>query len=413
MLAELVHHVVGVDPDRDWITLAVLDARTAGVVAEGRFPATADGYDEAVIVVDGHSVETERAWVIEGSAGYGRGLAVALGRRGGWVIEFDRPTRKAKDGAKSDALDAIRAAREMLGRKRLSVPRAHDGAREAIRVYAVTRAGAVRVRTGAINELKAMIVTADETLRAELRGLSTARQVATCAKFRDRPRGAVHEQATRAVMRALAQRVQVLDAEIEAHDRALRELIDHAAPQLIAERGIGYITAAEFYIAWSHPGRCHSEAAFARLGGTSPVPATSGQNQTRHRLNRGGDRQLNRALYLVAVTKQRCDPATRAYVARRVAEGKTEREAIRCIKRFLARRVWRLLEHSNINDRAVKGGGVKGGRRPAQRTLEAGPVDRVASSIRSAPATGRGLLALSDGRNPAPQRRPRRTEITA
>ena len=173
-------------------------------------------------------------------------------------------------------------------------------------------------------------------------------QVATCAKFRDRPTSAVHEQATRAAMRSRAQRVQLLDAEIDLHDRALRELLDDATPQLLAERGIGYITAAQFYLAWSHPGRCHSEAAFARLGGTSPVPATSGQNQARHRLNLGGDRQLNRALYHVAITKQRCDPATRAYIARRVAEGKTEREAIRCIKRFLARRVWRLLEHSNI-----------------------------------------------------------------
>ena len=112
-------------------------------------------------------------------------------------------------------------------------------------------------------------------------------------------------------MRALARRIEHLDAEVDDHDRALKHLLDEAAPQLLAERGIGYVTAAEFYIAWSHPGRCHSEAAFARLGGTSPVEATSGQNQTRHRLNRGGDRQLNRALYHVAITKQRCDPATK------------------------------------------------------------------------------------------------------
>jgi transposase len=348
MLAELVDHVIGVDPDRDRITLAVLEAHTSGVVAEGRFPATGDGYQEAIVFVDGHSVETERAWVIEGSAGFGRGLTVALAGRGEWVLEFDRPTRKTKDGAKSDALDAIRAAREMLGRNRLSVPRAHEGVREAIRVHAVTRAGAVRARTAAINELKALIVTADEALRGELRGLRTSGQVAACAKFRDRPHAAVHERATRTAMRSLAQRIQLLDGEIDEHDRALRKLLDQAAPQLIAERGIGYITAAAFYLAWSHPGRCHSEAAFARLGGTSPVPATSGQNQTRHRLNRGGDRQLNRALYLVAVTKQRCDPATKTYIARRVAEGKTEREAIRCIKRSLARRVWRLLEHPPI-----------------------------------------------------------------
>jgi len=236
----------------------------------------------------------------------------------------------------------------MLGRKRLSVPRAHDGVREAIRVHAVTRAAAVRARTGAVNELKAMIVTADESLRAQLRGLRTAGQVAACASFRDRRCAPVHERATRNAMRSLARRIQLLESEIVDHERALKELLDEAAPQLVAERGIGYVTAADIYIAWSHPGRCHSEAAFARLAGTAPVPATSGQNQTRHRLNRGGDRQLNWALYMVAVTKRRCDPTTKAYIARRVTEGKTEREAIRCVKRFLARRVWRLLEHPPI-----------------------------------------------------------------
>jgi len=348
MLAELVHHVIGVDPDRDWITLAVVDARTSGVVTEGRFPATGDGYRDAVELVDGHSVDTERAWIIEGSAGYGRGLAVMLSHLGEWVIEFDRPTRKTKDGAKSDALDAIRAARETLGRDRLSIPRAHDGVREAMRVHAVTRAAAVRARTGAINELKAIIVTADETIRAPLRGLRTAQQVTVCARFRDRAATTVEQRCTRACLRALARRIEHLNAEVDDHDRVLKELLDQTAPQLIAERGIGYVTAAAFYIAWSHPGRCHSEAAFARLGGTSPIEATSGQNQTRHRLNRGGDRQLNRALYHVAITKQRCDPATKAYIARRTAAGKTEREAIRCIKRFIARRVWRLLEHPPI-----------------------------------------------------------------
>jgi transposase len=348
MLAELVDHVVGVDPDRDWITLAVVDARTSGVIAEGRFAATGDGYRDAVEFVDAHSVDTDRAWVIEGSAGYGRGLTVMLGGRGEWVVEFDRPTRKTKDGAKSDALDAIRAAREMLGRERLSTPRAHDGVREAIRVHTVTRAAAVRARTGTINELKALIVTADEELRAQLRGLRTSQQVATCARFRERGSMSIEQRCTRSALRALARRIQLLDDEVDDHDRALKELLDQAAPQLIAERGVGYVTAAEFYITWSHPGRCHSEAAFARLAGTSPVAATSGQNQTRHRLNRGGDRQLNRALYHVAITKHRCDPATRDYIARRRAEGKTEREAVRCIKRFLARRIWRLLEHPPI-----------------------------------------------------------------
>lgn len=348
MLAELVQHVIGVDPDRDWITLAVVDARTTGVIAQGRFRATAGGYADAIDFVDGHSIDTERAWAVEGTASYGRGLTMALTRRGEWVIEFDRPTRKTKDGAKSDALDAVRAARETLGRTRLSTPRAHDGVREAIRVHAVTRAGAVRARTGAINELKAMIVSADEELRGPLRGLRTSHQVAHCARFRDGTQSTVERRGTRLAMRALARRIEHLNDEIDDHNKALKALLEQAAPQLLAERGIGYITAAEFYLAWSHPGRCRSEAAFARLGGTSPVEATSGQNQTRHRLNRGGDRRLNRALYHVAITKRRCDPATKVYIDHRVADGKTERDAIRCLKRYLARRIWRLLEHPPI-----------------------------------------------------------------
>ena len=170
MLAELVDHVIGVDPDRDWITIAAVDAHSSGVVATGRFPAERDGYRDAIEWADAHSIPGERAWVIEGTASYGRGLCAALQRHDELVVEFDRPTRKAtKDGAKSDALDAERAAREALGREQLCEPRAHDGIREAIRVHAVARAAAVRARTAAINELKALVVTADETLKDRCR----------------------------------------------------------------------------------------------------------------------------------------------------------------------------------------------------------------------------------------------------
>jgi transposase len=345
MLAELVDHVIGVDPDRDWITVALIEARSSGVLATERFCASGDGYRDAVLWADGHSVGSERAWVIEGTASYGRGLTAMLQRRGEWVIEFDRAERKAtKDGAKSDALDAVRAGREALGRSRLTEPRAHSGLREAIRVHTVTRAAAVRARTAAINELKALVVTAADELRNELRGMRTRKLVERCTRFRDTPCRDVDLRCTRAAMRALARRIEHLNDEVADHDRMLKQLLDDAAPQLIAERGVGYVTAAAFYLAWSHPGRCRNEAAYARLSGTAPLEATSGQHQNRHRLNRGGDRQLNRALYLVAVTRQRCCPATKAYVARRTAEGMTEREAIRCIKRFIARRVWRLLE---------------------------------------------------------------------
>ncbi len=346
MLAELVDHVIGVDPDRDWITAAVLDAATAGVLAAGRFAANTDGYRQVVAWADEYSTATERAWAVEGTASYGRGLTAALGRRGEWVIEFDRATEKpAKDGSKTDELDAIRAGRETLGRTKLASPRTHQGAREAMRVHAVARETAVRARTAAINELKAFVVTADESLRSELRGLRTPGLVKRCCGFRHSPSRSVDQACTRAVMRAVARRICHLNDEINSHEQALAGLVDQAAPQLVAEVGIGPVTAAAFYIAWSHPGRCRNEAAFARLAGVSPIPVTSGQTQHRHRLNRRGDRQLNRALHHVAVTRIRCHPPTKAYKTKRTIEGKTDREIRRCIKRYIARRVFRLLEH--------------------------------------------------------------------
>jgi transposase len=165
MLGELVDHVIGVDPDRDRITAAIIEARTTGVVATERFSANSAGYDEAISWAEAFTVAGERAWSVEGTASYGSGLTAALGRAGEWVIEFDRPREKAsKDGAKTDELDAVRAARETLGRHRLHVPRAHDGHREALRVHTVTRAGVVRARTAAINELKALVLTAPDEI---------------------------------------------------------------------------------------------------------------------------------------------------------------------------------------------------------------------------------------------------------
>jgi transposase len=227
----------------------------------------------------------------------------------------------------------------------LHQPRIHDGHREALRVHAVTRAGAVRARTAAINELKAFLVTSEDSLRSELRGLTTRALVKKCAAMRDSEQRPIAQRCTRNTLRCLARRVQHLNDEIKIHDRAIRTLLDQAAPQLVAQPGIGHVTAAAFYIAWSHPGRCRNEAAYARLGGVAPLPATSGQQQTRHRLNRNGDRDLNHALYIVAMTRSRCHPDTIAYRARRRAEGRTDREITRCVKRYIARQVWRLLEH--------------------------------------------------------------------
>jgi len=349
MLAELVDHVIGIDPDRDWITVAVIDAHTTGVVATERFGADSAGYDEAISWAEALTVEGERAWAIEGTASYGRGLTAALARASEWVIEFDRPRGKAsKDGAKSDELDAVRAARETLGRTRLHEPRAHDGHREALRVHTVTRAGVVRARTAATNELKALVLTAPDDLRQELRHLTTRSLVKRCVAFRDTPQRPIAERCARNTMRSIARRIICFNDEVAVHDTAMKQLIDEAAPQLVAEPGIGHVTAAMFYIAWSHPGRCRNEAAFARLAGVAPLPTTSGQRQDRHRLNRSGDRQLNNALYVVALARSRNHHATRDYRDRRRSEGKTDREIRRCLKRYIARRVWRLLEHPQV-----------------------------------------------------------------
>ena len=349
MLAELVDHVIGVDPDRDWITAAVVDAHTTGVIATERFAADSAGYDEAISWAEAFTVAGERAWAVEGTSSYGRGLTAALSRVDEWVIEFDRPREKAsKDGAKSDELDAVRAAREALGRNRLHVPRAHDGHREALRVHTVTRAGVVRARTAATNELKALVLTAPDDLRQELRHLSTKQLVKRCSGFRDTPQRPIAERCARNTMRSIARRISYLTDEIVVHDAAMKQLIGEAAPQLVAEPGIGHVTAAMLYVAWSHPGRCRSEAAFARLAGVAPLPATSGQSQDRHRLNRSGDRQLNYALYIVALSRALNHQPTRDYRDRRRAEGKTDREIRRCLKRYIARRVWRLLEHPPV-----------------------------------------------------------------
>ena len=234
MLAELVDHVIGIDPDRDWITAAVLDAKTTGVIATAKFAANNDGYDEAIEWADTHTTAGDRSWVVEGSGSYGRGLSAALSRVGEWVIEFDRPhQRPTKDGAKSDELDAVRAAREALGRHKLHTPRSHDGHREALRVHTVTREGVVRARTAAINELKALVLTSPDGLRSELRGLTTTVLIRRCAAFRTVTKRPVAEQCVRNTMRVVARRIQHFNDEIEVHDVAMKQLVDDAAPQLV------------------------------------------------------------------------------------------------------------------------------------------------------------------------------------
>ena len=280
---------------------------------------------------------------MEGPGSFGAGLTSLLADHGELVVEVDRPKRPARrNGAKSEVLDAARAAREVLAREHLAQPRAR-GDREALRVLLATRRCAVDARTKAINQLKALIVSAPPALRERLRHRCTAQQVRCCARLGVHASHSIEHRVTVQAMRATARRVLLLEAEAAQHQAELDQLVNQVAPFLLNELGIGALTAAQLLVSWSHPGRVRSEAAFAMLAGVAPLEASSGR-VTRHRLNRAGDRQLNRALHVIALTRLRQDPTTHLYVARRRAQGKSDKEIRRCLKRILARRLFRLLQ---------------------------------------------------------------------
>lgn len=286
-----------------------------------------------------------RVWAIEGTGSFGAGLTTFLLEHDEWVVEIDRPRgRPARNGAKSDDLDAVRAAREALSREHLTQPR-RRGEREAIRVLLATRKSAIEARTQAIALLKATIVSAPEGLRLHFRKMTTDEQLVRAARLRTNATQSIEHRATICALRSIARRALALEAEAADLESQLELLVANMAPTLLAEPGIGVISAAQILNAWSHPGRLRSEAAFAALAGVAPIPASSG-HIVRYRLNRGGDRQLNRALHTAVLSRLAHHQETRACAERRLAEGKTPREVKRCLKRHLARRVFRLLEAS-------------------------------------------------------------------
>jgi transposase len=341
-VASGVDVVIGVDPHRDTLSAAAVGA-SGELVGQWVVPADAAGYAQLFAAVGCQHAAGGRVWAIEGSGSYGVGLTRFLERHDQQVVEIDRLERRVqRDGAKSDALDAVRIAREARGRERLAAPRG-GGPREALRILVVTRAGVVTERTRVVNQLKALIVVAPEPLRAHLRGLSTARQLGRCAALRVPREVDAAARAARLALRLLARRARALETEISLLERELAALVRRHAPCLLTERGIGPVHAGSILIAYGYPGRVPNEAAFARLAGAAPLPASTGQI-VRHRLSRGGDRALNRALYLAVLTRLGHDPRTRQYASRRRAEGKSPREIKRCLKRYLARRVYRLLQ---------------------------------------------------------------------
>jgi transposase len=342
MVADSLDVVIGVDTHRDAHTLALVAAASGALLLEAVVAASADGYRDALEFARAHA-PGGRAWAIEGTGCYGAGLARFLLARGERVLEVDRPRRERRaERGKSDTLDALRAARSPLGGERLACPR-RAGAREALRALVSSRESAVGARRAALNQLRALIVTCPEPLRAELRRLTRARLLRRLRGTRPRRHADRQLRGALLAMRLLAVRIEALTHEQRELEAEIVSLVRELAPQLLAEPGVGPITAASILLAWSHKGRLRSEAAFARLAGAPPIPASSGK-VVRHRLDRGGDRKLNRALHTIILTRRRTDPDTIAYIQRRTREGKSDREAVRCLKRYLARSLFRQLE---------------------------------------------------------------------
>ncbi len=341
VLAETVDAVIGVDTHRDTLSAAAV-TRIGAVIGETKVSADANGYRKLMNFGRTQAPGT-RCWAIEGAGSYGAGLSAYLTGCGERVVEVARPKRPHRTGGrKSDTIDAIRAAREALSCEHLIDPR-RRGQREALRVLVSTRASAVVARTRAINHLKALIVSAPEALRAELRGMTSGNQITYCASLRPRPSRDLEHRTTVRVLRSTALRILVLRQEANDLEAEIEPLVAAMQPQLLALTGVGPISAAQVLISWSHPGRFRSEAAFAAFAGASPIPASSGLT-IRHRLNRSGDRQLNRALHTIVLARARLDPDTQAYIDRRITEGKSLREAKRCLKRTIARQLYRLLQ---------------------------------------------------------------------
>jgi transposase len=345
MLADELDYVVGVDTHRDQHAVAIVDAHTGAVIAQTTTAAGARGYADAVGFADRHA-PGDRVWAIEGAGHYGAGLVRHLQRRSEAVQEVERTSRSERRlRGKDDQLDAVRAARSALAHEHRAKPRAGEH-QEALRLLLLARRTAVDTRKVALVQLRSVIVTAPDELRDELRRLSLGELLNRCSHFRRSSSRTPAQLATILVLRTLARRIQAATAEAETLEREILSHVRALVPKLLEEPGVGPIVAAQLIVTWSHRDRIDSEACFARLAGVAPLPASSGLT-SRHRLSRGGDRQLNRALHTVILHRRQHDPATRQYIARRVAEGKTSRDATRLLKRYLARHFYRLMQNSS------------------------------------------------------------------
>jgi transposase len=342
-----VQVTVGVDTHTDQHVGVALDqfGRRLGTRS---VPTTPAGFAE--LVAWSRTFGTLEQFGVEGTGSYGAGLTRWLRARGLAVIEVERPRRHDRQArrrhGKSDPLDAEAAARTVQAGTVIGQPKAGDGHVEMIRTLRLARRSAMKARTQAANQLHAVVVTAPDALRARLRALPMAELitlVAACRPVRSGSALSTPLAAAKLALKGLAIRYRQLSAEIDALDMHLEQLVATAAPELIAVKGVGPdIAGALLVAAGDNPDRLHSEAAFASLCGVAPIPASSGKTN-RHRLSRGGDRDANRALYLLALGRMGWDPRTRTYGVRRTAAGLSKPEIIRCLKRYLARELFHIL----------------------------------------------------------------------
>ena len=330
----------GVDTHADTHVAAALDP-LGGLLGVKEFPATAAGYAGLLRWLGGFG--TVALVGIEGTGSYGAGLARHVTAAGIRVVEVDRADRQDRHrNGKSDPLDAVSAARAAQSGRAAGAPKGRDGAVEAIRALMVAKRSARHERTQAINQARSLILTGPDDLRARFARHSAAALAEAITALRPRP-GDAAGYAVRVALRELGRRAEFLDGQLERLDELIVPLVTARAPGLLSLHGVGPDTAALLLVAaGDHPERLRSEAAWAHLCGAAPIPASSGKVR-RHRLNPGGNREANHALWRIVITRMSSHPETRAYVERRIKEGLSKKEIIRCLKRYVARQVYRHL----------------------------------------------------------------------
>ena len=335
----------GVDTHLEFHVAAALDER-GGLLGIERFETTTRGYKKLLAWLEEFGPVALVG--VEGTSSYGAGLTRHLHAEGIAVVEVDRPNRqRRRRKGKSDPQDAVSAARSAQGGDATGLAKTRDGNVEAMRVLRVVRFSARRSRTQAINQIRSLVSTAPEELRAELRGLSIYKVLTLTSAYRHTGRTDV-TTLTKLALRTLARRALALEAEVKEIDSLLKDLVAETAPELCAVDGVGTDVASAILVAaGDNPERLKNEATFAKLCGVSPLDASSGKHE-RHRLNRTGDRQANSALWHIVLTRMVSDPNTRRYIERRMKDGRTKKEAIRRLKRYVAREVFAALPRSQF-----------------------------------------------------------------